>query len=184
MKKILLCILVATIPYCIFLNATVQRIVTTTSDADPDSLSFDIEVDWDKVTAPVRPPLNHAFENLPAKDREGLHGPVKSVRVNAAEFIDKNGEHRRMEVSPIYEETFYDYDGERYKIETNRKGECGNGPPPPLIRKVYDDRELLIAEILFTRKNASIKTKTLYDYDADRNLLKVSAFDGDGLLQW
>jgi hypothetical protein len=187
MKKILLCIIVATIPYCIFLNATARQVLMDASDSELSSLNSEIEVNWDKIRTPIRPLLNPDFEKLPDKDRVGLRGPVKSVRTNSAEFIEKDDQYKRTKISPNYEEDFYDTSGGRFKVETNRRLrmlECGNGPPPPPIKEVYNDKGLLIAEIYFSGKNASIKTKTLYTYDDDGNILTDSKFDGDGFLKW
>jgi hypothetical protein len=187
MKKVLLCIIVATIPYCIFLNATARQVIMDTSDLELSSLNAEIEVNWDKIRTPIKPILNPDFEKLPDKDRDGLRGPVKSVRTNSAAFIEKGGEYKRTNISPSYEEEFYDTSGGRFKVETNRRlrGElCGNGPPPPPIKEVYNDKGLLIGELYFSGKNASIKTKTFYTYDADGQILTASRFDGDGLLLW
>jgi hypothetical protein len=156
-----------------------------TADLELSSLSSEIEVNWDKIRIPIRPLLNPDFEKLPDRDRVGLRGSVKSVRTNAAAFIEKSGVYKRRHVSPFYEDTFYDKDGEAYKIKNNRKLGLGCGNEMlPLKREIYNDKGLLIAEIYFSGKNASIKTKTLYTYDADGNILTDSKVDGDGLLKW
>jgi hypothetical protein len=182
MKKVILCIIIAFVPYCIFLNATASRLQTNYSDLELSSLNSEVEMNWEMLRTPIRPALNPDFEALSDKERDGLRGSVKTVRTNSTSFIERNGVYKRLHTSPIYEHVFYDKDGEVYQVGGNRKSGCGN-ELRPLIREIYSDRGRLIAEIHFTGQSNAIQSKTTYSYDTDGKLLKVSTFDGEGLIE-
>lgn len=111
MKKALLCIITATITFFIGFYATVyfgwRNTPDVASDLASETQNSRLEVDWEELLKPVKPSLNADFAAASDKERDGLAGPVKSVRLGMTYLAYENGKY--VETSRFYDKTiFYD----------------------------------------------------------------------------
>lgn len=129
------------------------------------------------------------------KEKHGLRGPVKSVRVETAQFEERDGQ---LVEKPWFSHTIsFNQDG--YVVEQVNRNPDGSawrtvneysdsgkllatktydpaGAPGNEVRYVYDDEGRLVAE-QYTTQDGRVTTPTTYAYDGGGRKIKIQDFD-------